>query len=204
MRATFGVSSHFLLQSPAGTFSKAPSGGSSEHANAGYAAARTLRCTLRPEMYFSKCISQNIFLKMYFSKCISQNVFLKMYFSKCISQNGKRGRRNDPARPRLRLWMTSSKWHLFAIYLVSRFWVFLFPLLVVQFAGKNIKFDIFLASGKSLGMRDMAWFALPLSIPNSSLLEELEEDCMFPSLRWWGFEPITQITNVRHAFNMSD
>ena len=38
-------------------------------------------------MYFSKCISQNVFLKMYFSKCISQYVFLKMYLSKCISQN---------------------------------------------------------------------------------------------------------------------
>ena len=38
-------------------------------------------------MHFSKCISQNGFLKMHFSKCISQNVFLKMYFSKCISQN---------------------------------------------------------------------------------------------------------------------
>ena len=36
---------------------------------------------------FSKCISQNVFLKMYFSKCIFQNVFLKMYLSKCISQN---------------------------------------------------------------------------------------------------------------------
>ena len=38
-------------------------------------------------MYFSKCISQNVFPKMYFSKCIPQNVFPKMYFSKCISQN---------------------------------------------------------------------------------------------------------------------
>ena len=55
------------------------------------------------KMFFSKCISQNEFLKymklpslslpsswrlkIYFSKCISQNVFLKMYFSKCISKN---------------------------------------------------------------------------------------------------------------------
>ena len=30
------------------------------------------------------------------------------------------------------------------------------------------------------------------------------EGCMFESLRQPGFEPITQITNVRHAFNMSN
>ena len=32
-------------------------------------------------MYFSKCISQNVFLKMYFSECISQNVFLKFDYA---------------------------------------------------------------------------------------------------------------------------
>ena len=31
--------------------------------------------------FFSKCISQNVFLKTYFSKCISQNIFLKNYFT---------------------------------------------------------------------------------------------------------------------------
>ena len=30
------------------------------------------------KMFFSKCISQNVFFKMYFSKRISQNVFLKV------------------------------------------------------------------------------------------------------------------------------
>ena len=36
-------------------------------------------------MYFSKCtFFRSYLLKMYFSKCISQNDFLKMYFSKYI------------------------------------------------------------------------------------------------------------------------
>ena len=47
----------------------------------------------------------------------------------------------------------------------------------------------------------------PTSLPPHLVLPQLileGEGCMFESLRQPGFEPITQITNVRHAFSMSN